>query len=227
MDSPDARIIAQATTVISMLQTWDSLWAHWILEMGVSPVAPRRRRCATQQHISATGHPMGCPVRPQPMYLPMTSFFCVLKIRLTKLALLEMCWRGFVVLYGKLTNKNWTLQSLKGCFLVFVPPLQYIYLIVGGRKVDSLLMRKLGQEGGVKCMGIVYREGADYGRSRFHLLVGSNLEYQLKVDLAHVFVWGSLSPMEEKNCPIEKSYCLTERFLMRFPPTDSSLAPMR
>ena len=111
-------VIARMVVVVSALCSCDNVLAYLTLLMGVLLVAPWRQRYIKRQNFDATGHPTGCPVRPCLIYLPLTPFFGVVKIRLKNSARPRVSKVAVAALYGHLTTHNWISCSQKGCCLV-------------------------------------------------------------------------------------------------------------
>ena len=74
MSRTATQTMAQMDVMISVLRMVAhlSLWCTGAI--GVVPVAPWRRRYVTRKRRVATGQPWECPVRPWPIYPPLTPF---------------------------------------------------------------------------------------------------------------------------------------------------------
>ena len=123
IDVPATMIIAHMMAMISELLTCSHVLVYLVLATGVLLMAPWRRRCTTWRLIDVTGHLMGWPVCKCPINYPLTQFYGVVKISLTKLAQARDSRGAVTALYGRLPTKNWILWSRKGCCSVLVTPL--------------------------------------------------------------------------------------------------------
>ena len=86
IDGPSDRTMDMMAAVMSSPRICCHLLPYLKLDIGVSPVAPWRRRYANRQCMAATGHSWGWPVRPFPIDYPLTPFLWVVNRRLTKSA---------------------------------------------------------------------------------------------------------------------------------------------
>ena len=75
--------------------------------------------------MAATANAWGCPVPPCPMDSPLTSLFCVVKRRLTKVAAAKVAAEAVVDWKGWVPTKNWMLRRVKDVVTVSVPLAQY------------------------------------------------------------------------------------------------------
>ena len=118
-------VAARNAAVISALRTVDHVVPLKTAARCVSGVAPCCCRCATQHRMAAIAHAWGCPVAPCLIESPLTSFFCVVKWRLTKVATAQVAAEAVVAWEGWLPKKNCMSHRLKGVVMVLVPPAQY------------------------------------------------------------------------------------------------------
>ena len=79
-------VAAHSSVVISALRTVDHVVPLKTAARCMSRVAPCCHKCATLSRMAATAHAQGCPVAPCLIYYPLTTLFCVVKKRLTKVA---------------------------------------------------------------------------------------------------------------------------------------------
>ena len=118
-------VAARSAAVISALRIVDYLFPLKTAARCVFGRATCCCKCATQRRMFATAHERGCPVSPCPIDSPLTPFFCVVKRRLTKVAVAQVEGDAVVAWVGCVPTKNWMLQRVKGVETVSVPPAQY------------------------------------------------------------------------------------------------------
>ena len=118
-------VAARRAAVISALRTVDHLTPLKTAAICVSGMAPCCRKCATRRRMAATAHARECPVVPCTINSPLTSLFCVVKRRLTKVAAAQVVAEAVVAWVGWYPTKNWMLCRLKGVETVSVLPAQY------------------------------------------------------------------------------------------------------
>ena len=93
-------VAACSAAVISELWTVDHVVPLKTAASCLSGVAPCCHRCATRRQMSTTAHARGCPVAPCPIDSPLTPIFCVVKRRLTKVAVAQVTVEAVVAWVG-------------------------------------------------------------------------------------------------------------------------------
>ena len=138
MTGPATRIMALMAAVLLVLEIVTRLYLWGIAVRGVVQVVPWCLMYVTCRRSAATRQPWGWPVLLWTIDYPLTSFFCVVKRRLTKSAQAFMVRfaEAESVLKGCWPMTNWRSQRRKVKWPVSAPPPQYS---TGMRRKNNLI----------------------------------------------------------------------------------------
>mmetsp|Transcript_42841 Transcript_42841/g.130289 ORF Transcript_42841/g.130289 Transcript_42841/m.130289 type:complete len:298 (-) Transcript_42841:579-1472(-) len=223
-DGPNEATASRTAAVMSVLRTCVQLVPFLTAARGVLSVVRWDRSSTTSLPIAATAYAHGCPDRPCPIDSPLTPFFCVLKVRVTKSAAAILAGVARSAEIGRGPKKNWILRILKGVASVSDPPRQYS---PGRIKKKKAVQARSAM---TCCFGVLERSWASSAcrtaiRSGLNLSgAGSCWRYQAsccasqKPRSPRALCRGSADPTDAKICPTDRRYCSTVLFLRRLPP---------